>query len=108
MKIGDVVRLKSGGPLMTVVECRERGSTLDGVYRTVCSWIRDGGHSDRASFPPECLDLVPNFSATSSAPMPADKPCRCGHDLYIEHSNVGCLQGCAHDLCAPEDGQHGL
>ena len=100
MTIGDVVRLKSGGPLMTI-------NNDSDTYALKCCWFQDGLYGN-AVFHPGCLDLVPNFSATSSAPMPADKPCRCGHDLYIEHSNVGCLQGCAHDLCAPEDGQHGL
>jgi len=101
MKIGDVVRLKSGGPPTTVIWAGTGSRYVDLV------WFHEGEYK-QAEIHEDALDLVPNFSATSSAPMPADKPCRCGHDLYIEHSNVGCLQGCAHDLCAPEDGQHGL
>lgn len=25
--------------------------------------------------------------------------CACGHDLYVEHNEAGCLHGCSHDLC---------
>lgn len=26
--------------------------------------------------------------------------CACGHNMAVEHSPVGCLFGCSHDLCS--------
>lgn len=49
-KIGDVVRLKSGGPAMTV------GGLVDGLVR--CIWFTDLRHVDQCSFDYEMLNLV--------------------------------------------------
>jgi uncharacterized protein YodC (DUF2158 family) len=45
-QFGDVVRLKSGGPAMTI----ERGGTMGGRLVFVCTWIADGKVSCRAFF----------------------------------------------------------
>lgn len=29
--------------------------------------------------------------------------CGCGHDLDTEHTEAGCLHGCADELCSPQD-----
>jgi hypothetical protein len=29
--------------------------------------------------------------------------CACGHDLDTEHTDAGCLHGCADELCSPRD-----
>jgi uncharacterized protein YodC (DUF2158 family) len=41
--IGDVVKLKSGGPEMTI----ERGGTMGGRLVFICTWIADGKVSCR-------------------------------------------------------------
>jgi len=48
---GDVVRLKSGGPKMTVVES---GEYTEG-FRIVCTWI-DGNKKYEETFAPETLE----------------------------------------------------
>ena len=48
-KIGTVVRLRSGGPLMTV-------SRNEDVYGTIgVSWIKATGDAMSMSIPPECV-----------------------------------------------------
>lgn len=49
-KIGDTVRLKSGGPLMTVVYVGADGKTID------CNWFVDD-KPVRNSYPPEALEI---------------------------------------------------
>ncbi len=53
MEIGDMVQLRSGGPIMTVVDSYGDGSTA----RYVCAWFHEGEHS-MASFPDEALTMV--------------------------------------------------
>ena len=46
--VGDVVKLKSGGPLMTVLSIDEA------AHRVVCQWF-DKSEARQAEFPPETL-----------------------------------------------------
>ena len=50
-KVGDVVRLKSGGPSMTVLANEE---DIDFI---ICQWF-DGEELKDGSFSPESLDMV--------------------------------------------------
>jgi len=58
MKVGDVVRLKSGSPPLVVVEIRE-GQGRTGV---VAQWWNGGGFS-ASMWPPECLLLEAEWRA---------------------------------------------
>jgi uncharacterized protein YodC (DUF2158 family) len=49
MKIGDTVRLKSGGPLMTVSEL------LDNA-RVICTWF-DNNELKTATFPDDSVEI---------------------------------------------------
>ena len=53
-KIGDVVKLKSGGPAMTVMKVDDFGS------RTIikCTWFAES-KNERADFPPDALLPAP-------------------------------------------------
>jgi uncharacterized protein YodC (DUF2158 family) len=57
MKVGDVVRLVSGGPSMTVIEVgRPKGSSPrwdDNFIR--CKWFTDSDCVQESSFPPAAL-----------------------------------------------------
>lgn len=50
-KTGDVVRLKSGGPSMTV-------TSQDNNGELVCKWLDSSGKLSMHSFPPAALDSV--------------------------------------------------
>ena len=66
LHIGEVVRLKSGGPAMTVISTGARADP--GV--TECAWFdRDLAHA-RASFPPRALErlTLPEPAVISRAP----------------------------------------
>ena len=53
MKTGDVVQLKSGGVLMTVIEIRrEHGKEI------VCAWLTDRSELEVWAFPKKALVLV--------------------------------------------------
>ena len=57
LRVGDVVRLRSGGPLMTVTRrilhtTPKREPAKDSV---TCVWIRDNGRPDEDVFPAACL-----------------------------------------------------
>ena len=58
MKTGSKVRLKSGGPLMTVNKDRfeEIKESMD--TRVPCIWFDNDQHVQKASFEEETLDLV--------------------------------------------------
>jgi uncharacterized protein YodC (DUF2158 family) len=47
VKVGDVVQLKSGGPLMTVEDDGACGFT-DGKQRTLCVWFADDKRQQQA------------------------------------------------------------
>lgn len=53
-KVGDVVRMKSGGPMMTVIKIRD-GGELE------CAWFNQNGHEFKHEsyyFQPETLKPV--------------------------------------------------
>jgi uncharacterized protein YodC (DUF2158 family) len=53
LQVGSVVKLKSGGPDMTVTSIdREQGKTF-----VFCAWFV-GTKSEKGHFPPEALELV--------------------------------------------------
>ena len=53
-KVGDTVRLKSGGPLMTITI-----ANYDGKRRFYCQWFTKDEDAARESyFPPDALQLV--------------------------------------------------
>jgi uncharacterized protein YodC (DUF2158 family) len=57
-KIGDLVRLKSGGPLMTVEEVGERA--MIGGEAVWCVWFETVGKNQvakRETFPPAVLEV---------------------------------------------------
>lgn len=54
LKSGDVVRLKSGGPVMTVLRTYEDASGEHGV---ATAWF-DGKRQEQGNFPPDSLTLV--------------------------------------------------
>ena len=51
LKIGDFVRLNSGGPKTMIVD-------LDGSGHAVVSWFNEAGELEEASFPVVCLHRV--------------------------------------------------
>jgi len=53
MNIGDLVRLKSGGPKMTV---REVGKNPDGAW-AICEWFDSDRDSQRRAFVAETLEV---------------------------------------------------
>ena len=56
-KAGDVVRLKSGGPDMTVTTA----GTDSGVPTVWCSWFI-GNKQEKGYFPDDAVELAPKFS----------------------------------------------
>jgi uncharacterized protein YodC (DUF2158 family) len=52
-KPGDIVRLKSGGPVMTVERVEDEGAGKIFVY---CVWFDDKAKQTRGHFRPEALD----------------------------------------------------
>lgn len=62
LQVGFLVKLKSGGPKMTVVEVSsDDGGPFAGNVRCQCFQYNDVGHEALASdwFPPACLVLLP-------------------------------------------------
>ena len=58
-KIGDTVRLKSGGPLMTVASI----GTAGGHPNVDCIWF-EGTRRNEAGFPPDALELAQKPAAS--------------------------------------------
>jgi uncharacterized protein YodC (DUF2158 family) len=65
--IGDIVRLKSGGPPMTVVQLPAVDlpslPPLPGDDQFVCNWFESKRHHQK-SFPAEALEAAPDSDAT--------------------------------------------
>ncbi len=57
MKVGDVVRLKSGGPNMTVDKCWT--DEASGEEKVKCSWMDSSGNRRWTQFHPDAVELVP-------------------------------------------------
>lgn len=54
-KEGDVVQLKSGGPIMTVIKVANNAS---GELRVWCVWFDNKQVEQSSTFPPSSLDTV--------------------------------------------------
>ena len=54
--MGSLVRLKSGGPLMTAVEFPKQGHEFTGMV--VCAWIADDGTPHRVAYPEIALEVL--------------------------------------------------
>lgn len=50
VRVADVVRLKSGGPAMTVTFVQERRKTTDAHWEADCVWFTTEGVAQDASF----------------------------------------------------------
>ena len=57
MKVGDVVRLKSGGPNMTVDKCW--ADEVSGEERVECVWMDSSGNHTRQKFYSAAVELAP-------------------------------------------------
>ena len=72
-QIGDIVRLRSGGPRMTIVD---KNVILEEVIE--CSWFSaKGKHQDAALkgfYPPRALQLITEASPSDSTPSAAAAP----------------------------------
>lgn len=55
-KVGDVVRLKSGSPLMTIV-------SISGSSRIGCKWFVNNTNPEQCEFPSQALNLYVESSA---------------------------------------------
>ena len=52
LKVGDVVKLKSGSVNMTVTKVRLASGRVE------CMWFPDGVHSEKGYFPADALELA--------------------------------------------------
>ena len=57
IKLGDVVKLKSGGPEMTVIKIGKFGYD-DRLQSAQCSWFKSSNEVERNVFPIEALECV--------------------------------------------------
>ena len=69
-EIGSSVRLRSGGPTMTVQSIRERGEAIDDSYMCVvfCRWFDETKHLCEANF--DLRTLEDAQSKTPIRPLP--------------------------------------
>jgi uncharacterized protein YodC (DUF2158 family) len=56
-KKGDVVRLKSGGPKMTIDNVDNYGTSNKPSIRAACIWF-DGGEKKEGNFSPETIEIA--------------------------------------------------
>jgi uncharacterized protein YodC (DUF2158 family) len=61
-KKGDVVRLKSGGPRMTVAELGE--GAIHGQSLVSCTWFDERNNPHSQAFDPDVLEIAPPRSST--------------------------------------------
>lgn len=55
---------------------------------------------------PSAFDRVAqgeSLTIEQAAEAEADTMCKCGHDLVTMHNEAGCLGGCPHLDCVPEE-----
>jgi uncharacterized protein YodC (DUF2158 family) len=57
LSVGDVVKLKSGGPEMTVTSIGTAGSMI-GLGTIECTWFEDGSKKKHGTFRIEMLQIV--------------------------------------------------
>ncbi|TMJ00797.1 MAG: DUF2158 domain-containing protein [Alphaproteobacteria bacterium] len=57
--LGDVVRLKSGGPSMTVMSIVRGPANRSGLDVAITTWFADAARQSVGDFPSCCLELVP-------------------------------------------------
>jgi uncharacterized protein YodC (DUF2158 family) len=86
-KIGDLVQLKSGGPVMTVYE--------DNGYETVqVTWFHIDGEIRRLAFAPAVLNTITqSFGSHVTLPSNGDLICGGGTGGNISNANVTGGQG---------------
>lgn len=61
LKVGDVVRLKSGGPEMTVIEFPLKiAHGENDSSRSICQWFDNDGKKSQGTFIVESLEKVNN------------------------------------------------
>lgn len=58
LKIGDVVRLKSGGPAMTITSIGESGMMGGGPVHAFVTWFNEKSEVKNDSFPIETVELA--------------------------------------------------
>ena len=72
-KVGDIVRLKSGSPNMTVEELERPMFATPGTHTTVrCTWFAGKRHQT-ASFELDAIELVPAEDAQGETASPKRK-----------------------------------
>lgn len=73
-EIGSSVRLRSGGPAMTVQSIRERGESIDDSYLCMvfCRWFDETKHLCEANFDLRTLENVPITQASDKRDYPPD------------------------------------
>lgn len=54
-KIGNTVQLKSGGPMMTVVNVGKASTGIESVW---CKWFNGDGRLENGAFPAESVALI--------------------------------------------------
>ena len=57
-KVGSTVKLKSGGPLMTVTDVGQSGMMGNGPIHVFTTWFAASGKRESDSFPPETLEIA--------------------------------------------------
>jgi hypothetical protein len=65
--LGDVVRLKSGGPSMTVMSIVRGPANRSGLDVAITTWFADAARQSVGDFPSCCLELVPTGNGPCQA-----------------------------------------
>jgi len=99
LKVGDVVVLNSGGPLMTVTSAVEPifSTEPDRPVKVNCAWANESGKIERASFPVECLRLRKEPKIVVQAPESDPDRLVCQSLWHNEaHSEHSTCPDCGH------------